>query len=448
MMKRSIEIPFVFLTTLILVSTTFETVAGQGESCSVCGESLEVTNPEAIFEFPGQPAVPCGILEAAGEGGLIPTANCNILPNMISDICACKSSDSAPVAPPITTSSPTLNPNPTQGPTYSPVDPCQKIPPSTSRCELEELRLLQMRFLGGNCAESSNQQASPNQFRCEDYGALLTQDEIYLEVKDTAGVINYYSDTIEKYQIADVGDTFIMNSNMNITFYKISNSSGAAVTDDIIQTMQLSSDCDDGTKLFLGDVYGGLQLVGFGDQEKTIHCDPDDTPAPTFSSTTRSPIMMPTSVKPSFSPIRLPQDADDDDDNDDCLSKATNVGKGCGKKEQRSKKEDKLKEALHKGAYSKKSFKKQGKKEGKKGDKEEKVSNEGDDDDDDNHSRITLSPTRSPQDNDGDGDNSKPTFSPTINLRNGDDDDDDCSNDPLDAKKGCKKQGKKSERQT
>merc|ERR1712232_338385 len=40
--------------------------------CSVCGDGKKVGNADAIFEFPGQPAVQCSILEMAGMAGAIP----------------------------------------------------------------------------------------------------------------------------------------------------------------------------------------------------------------------------------------------------------------------------------------------------------------------------------------------------------------------------------------
>lgn len=66
------------------------------EGCSICGNDLEVGNPDAIFVFPGQPAVPCGLLQTAGETGLIPLDQCPFLPSLIGD-CEC-----GPIAPPPT----------------------------------------------------------------------------------------------------------------------------------------------------------------------------------------------------------------------------------------------------------------------------------------------------------------------------------------------------------
>ena len=72
--------------------------------CSVCGEGRGVSAPDAIFVFPGQPAVACADLELAGENGQIPIAQCGFLPPIIV-ICECalqfESPVGSPVAPPI-----------------------------------------------------------------------------------------------------------------------------------------------------------------------------------------------------------------------------------------------------------------------------------------------------------------------------------------------------------
>mmetsp|Transcript_39401 Transcript_39401/g.44898 ORF Transcript_39401/g.44898 Transcript_39401/m.44898 type:complete len:388 (-) Transcript_39401:236-1399(-) len=321
---------FVILAVVVLLfDAAVVVVTGlQADSCSVCGDAtLKVTNPEAIFEFPGQPAVPCGVLEAAGEGGLIPQVECDALPALITNTCACS---------------------------YSSIDPCQNDV-NVTRCELEDLRVLRMQYLGdgNNCSESSNQQAIPSQFVCEDYD--LPEDEVYLEVKDLSGDIQYYGDTVQKYQIVDIGDTFIMSSNINITIYKDSSKNQK------LQSMQLSSDCDDGTKLFLGDIYGSLRLVGFGDQQNTIECA--------------------NNVPPTLSPIQ--RDGDDDDDNDSYHGKKTMTRKSK-KKENPSRSKDSKKKA------SSKKTKKDGKKEETGGNKKNK--------------KGTSSPTMSPQPQDGDDD--------------------------------------------
>lgn len=50
-------------------------------------------NPDGIFTFPGQPPIPCGVLEMVGielENAIPPTA-CEMLPELISFVCYCQS---------------------------------------------------------------------------------------------------------------------------------------------------------------------------------------------------------------------------------------------------------------------------------------------------------------------------------------------------------------------
>ena len=57
--------------------------------CSVCGPNSCVSNPSAIFSFPGQPLAPCGELQEAGYSGIVPLEHCPILPPLIKKTCAC-----------------------------------------------------------------------------------------------------------------------------------------------------------------------------------------------------------------------------------------------------------------------------------------------------------------------------------------------------------------------
>jgi len=82
------------------------------KGCSVCGDGLQVTAPDEVFAFPGQPAVPCGDLEIAGENGQIPLAQCPFLPPLLT-VCECAPITAAPVSPapvvmPPTTSMPVM----------------------------------------------------------------------------------------------------------------------------------------------------------------------------------------------------------------------------------------------------------------------------------------------------------------------------------------------------
>lgn len=102
--------------------------------CSVCGDGMCVTNPDAVFAFPGQPEAPCGVLEDAGEAGTIPLDQCPFLPTFIQELCDCQSS----IPPPPTmapTDAPVADPTgaPVVPPTDAPVDPptgAPVVPPS------------------------------------------------------------------------------------------------------------------------------------------------------------------------------------------------------------------------------------------------------------------------------------------------------------------------------
>lgn len=108
------------LRSLILV-TLWATVSNGQNPCDVCGEGLSVTLPDEIFAFPGQPAVPCGTLEGAGEAGLIPDANCPFIPGLIEETCGCLPPTVAPVPEPTPAPVPAPTDAPAPDPTPAPV---------------------------------------------------------------------------------------------------------------------------------------------------------------------------------------------------------------------------------------------------------------------------------------------------------------------------------------
>ena len=84
---------------MIFRATVFAAfIAVADAQCSVCGDGTKVTNGDAIFVFPGQPAASCTVLQEAGQSGLIPIAQCGFLPPIIS-ICECAPGE-APVEAP------------------------------------------------------------------------------------------------------------------------------------------------------------------------------------------------------------------------------------------------------------------------------------------------------------------------------------------------------------
>jgi hypothetical protein len=93
--------------------------------CYVCGSNLCVGDPDAIFAFPGQPRVPCGVLEEAGFDGLIPLDQCQLLSTLV-DICKCGETLQPPSPPPtpfpvlVPTEEPSRKPTPDPSPPPSP----------------------------------------------------------------------------------------------------------------------------------------------------------------------------------------------------------------------------------------------------------------------------------------------------------------------------------------
>ena len=93
---------------IALIALLLSSCAAQQPACSICGDGMEVGNPIALVVFPGQSGqIPCGVLENMGIVGLIPPAQCAVLPQLISAICECQPIDvtttTVATAPPFTT---------------------------------------------------------------------------------------------------------------------------------------------------------------------------------------------------------------------------------------------------------------------------------------------------------------------------------------------------------
>jgi len=102
--------------------------------CSVCGPNKEVGDPDAVFEFPGQPAVSCFILQQAGAQGLIPIGQCGFLPNLL-EVCDCQGSEE-PVPAAFPTPSPTTLPTPE--PSSKPSNKSTRVPSAKPTDELTQ----------------------------------------------------------------------------------------------------------------------------------------------------------------------------------------------------------------------------------------------------------------------------------------------------------------------
>ena len=95
-------------------------IAAANVQCSVCGDGLAITIPDAIFVFPGQPSASYTILQFAGNNGLIPVSEYAFLPAFIG-VCECAPATPAPAVaatsvPPVAviTSMPFAGPSCTQ----------------------------------------------------------------------------------------------------------------------------------------------------------------------------------------------------------------------------------------------------------------------------------------------------------------------------------------------
>jgi len=71
----------------------------QVNGCSVCGDGKNISFPDVLFSYPGQPSVLCSQLENDGYTGLIPQEYCAFLPGLITGVCGCDDV-SAPFPPP------------------------------------------------------------------------------------------------------------------------------------------------------------------------------------------------------------------------------------------------------------------------------------------------------------------------------------------------------------
>jgi hypothetical protein len=120
-----------------VATATGQAVAPPG-GCLVCGNGNVVMAPDAVFTFPGEPEVPCGTLQEARLGGLIPLDQCaeGELP-----ITEAPAPTDAPVPPPTEAPVPPPSPPSTQAPiTQAPIPPtdapgsCPEVP--TTGCSV------------------------------------------------------------------------------------------------------------------------------------------------------------------------------------------------------------------------------------------------------------------------------------------------------------------------
>jgi len=81
---------YAFIASFLLAGVSSQCPEVLSGSCAICGSAdLCVTKKDAGFAFPGQPRVECTFLEIVGLAGAIPQDQCELLPDIISEICGC-----------------------------------------------------------------------------------------------------------------------------------------------------------------------------------------------------------------------------------------------------------------------------------------------------------------------------------------------------------------------
>jgi len=95
-------------------------VCGCNPPCSVCGDGKEVDFPDAIVEFPGQFPIECGVLQSLGLSGRIQADQCDALPDLIDSVCGCDPRTPDPTPEPTRPPTPGPTRPPTPGPTRPP----------------------------------------------------------------------------------------------------------------------------------------------------------------------------------------------------------------------------------------------------------------------------------------------------------------------------------------
>ena len=124
------------------------------------------------------------------------------------------------------------------------------------------------RFNGGDCTNGFNVQP-PKFYQCFDFNGgppTVEGDMAYVVITDTkGGGIQYYNGYVpvgSEITVSDKGNKILPN--MNITTYASNDTNPS----NILQTLIYHSSCSQ--KLFLGDRYGGYQLIIFVNDEQGV----------------------------------------------------------------------------------------------------------------------------------------------------------------------------------
>ena len=128
---------------ILLLIQLIVRITSADQLCSICGDGFQVGKPNAVvILFEQLEPMPCFHLQEAGSQGLISSAQCDLLPSLISRSCGCVESKTAsirrlqhanPVSGSIYASMPVSVAAPVLPPVLTPVLPQTKLPtPKTS----------------------------------------------------------------------------------------------------------------------------------------------------------------------------------------------------------------------------------------------------------------------------------------------------------------------------
>jgi hypothetical protein len=269
--------------------------------CSICGDGYMVTNPDAGGIDPNDESITCGELQEAAENGDFSAEECAELLNDVEafKLCGCardpylKTTDNKGVAPANNTAASDKAPDSTgdspshdshgksvsgsQGCELSVIVKC--IPPKDTKASTcDELlvpeftdcestpKQLTFKFQGGICNKYHFPQ-NASEYLCQDFGegAAISVDETnYIEALPPRKVGDVYFEGTVK-----IGDTFViedkpgkggpLDEEILVLIYENESKTN------LLQMVLLHTKCND--DLTLGDKYGALQLMSFGNMD-------------------------------------------------------------------------------------------------------------------------------------------------------------------------------------
>jgi len=144
---------------------------------------------------------------------------------------------------------------------------------------------ISMKFNGGDCSQSTDGQDLRYLF-CEDYGNItpVITNKYYIVAVDIKRGIQYFRGYVELKDNFLLRDgSSLMKANMNVTVYV----SDKALPEEILQTIVFHTSCSQ--NLYLNDIFGSIQVVGFKNDEQNITSSCINTPT---VSPTPTPVLI------------------------------------------------------------------------------------------------------------------------------------------------------------